>query len=50
MPILSDKGKRAEMLMRDLLSIKTMRDALRARMDAELQMARLQAAWGLGEG
>ena len=43
-PIQSHKGKRAEILMQDLQSIKSMRDVLRARLDAELQMARLQAA------
>ena len=43
-PILSDHGKRAEMLMHDLLSIKAMREALRARIDAEFQIATLRAA------
>ena len=43
-PILSENGKRAKMLMQDLLSIRAKREALRARIDTELQMARLLAA------
>jgi hypothetical protein len=43
-PFLSDKGSRADLLMRDVKKIMAMRDLLSARTDADRQIARLKAA------